>query len=150
MSCSTSTFPQQGIIIFPIPPPSSIPRRRIAAPPVFPNTFPISRGYRSYVWHSYLSPLTMIKAWFSRERIPRTNIRVSYMHVYARFAYTNDPSPRCSNPNPNRYVVCRVRRNDGGGYCPGADVFLTPPGFFLSMKVMAAILNFRSANDSQV
>jgi hypothetical protein len=45
--CSTSTFPQQGIIIFPIPPPSSIPRRRIAAPPVFPNTFPISRGYSS-------------------------------------------------------------------------------------------------------
>jgi hypothetical protein len=22
--------------------------------------------------------------------------------VYARFAYTNDPSHRCSNPNPNR------------------------------------------------
>jgi hypothetical protein len=38
-------------------------------------------SYSSYVWHSYLSPLTMIKAWFSRERIPRTNIRVSYMHV---------------------------------------------------------------------
>jgi hypothetical protein len=27
------------------------------------------------------APPTMIKAWFSRERIPRTNIRVSYMHV---------------------------------------------------------------------
>jgi hypothetical protein len=52
-----------------------------SGPPVFPNTFPISRGYSSYVWHSYLSPLTMVKAWFSRERIPRTNIRVSYMHA---------------------------------------------------------------------
>jgi hypothetical protein len=25
--------------------------------------------------------------------------------VYARFAYTNDPSHRCSNPNPNRRVA---------------------------------------------
>ena len=46
----------------------------------------------------------MKKAWFSRERITRTNIRVSYMH-YARFAYTPDPSRRYSNPNPNRPVA---------------------------------------------
>jgi hypothetical protein len=25
--------------------------------------------------------------------------------VYARFAYTNDPSHRCSTPNPNRPVA---------------------------------------------
>jgi hypothetical protein len=25
--------------------------------------------------------------------------------LYARFAYTNDPSHRCSNPNPNRPVA---------------------------------------------
>jgi hypothetical protein len=34
----------------------------------------------------------------------------------------------------------RVRRTDGGGYCPGADVFLTPPGVCLSMKVLSISL----------
>jgi hypothetical protein len=33
--------------------------------------------------------------------------------VYARFAYTNDPSHRCSNPNPNRPVA--FDEMEGGG-----------------------------------
>jgi hypothetical protein len=45
MPCSTPTLPHQGIMMFPTPPPSSVPRRGIAPPPVFPNTFSISRGY---------------------------------------------------------------------------------------------------------
>jgi hypothetical protein len=34
----------------------------------------------------------------------------------------------------------RVRRTDGGGYCPGADVYVTPPGVCLSMKVLSISL----------
>jgi hypothetical protein len=42
----------------PTPPPSGIPRRGIATTPVFPNAFPIRRGFCSYVWHSHFSPPT--------------------------------------------------------------------------------------------
>jgi hypothetical protein len=44
----------------------NIRRHQFVDPPVFPNTFPISRGYSSYVWYSYLSPPHWLKPHYDK------------------------------------------------------------------------------------